>query len=169
MSVTTRTLELATNPAIIEHYARYGATPPTSKRQLKIIEERLRAGKLPLIDTTGMSPEARNAIPVHLRRPMRGCGRHWEQHEFRAIYRGISYEYDRVTIERKKFLVLGDVYQDGILLTLNWRVPMCPGLQGMCETEGQTICFTAEINRTGFAARKAGQPVLRGPFRKVKP
>ena len=140
-------------------------TPVASRRERG--QERDRTGRPDRVDTSSMTREERNAIPPELRRPTRGMGRHWEERAFRATFQGYTFEYDRHTIERKRFIVLSDVYMDGSLLTLNWRLPECAALLRMIGEVGQPIEFEAQINRTGKEAREAGQPVLRGPFRNM--
>lgn len=142
-------------------------TTALSRSELKRIEHGRRRGGVGVVDTRGMTRQERNAIPPELRRASRGVGKHWEERAFRAIFQGFSYEYDRRTFQQRRFIVLGDVYMDNSLLTLNWRVPECAALLRMVGEVGATIEFEAQINRTGYKAREAGQPVLRGPFRKV--
>lgn len=113
---------------------------------------------IPTCPLAPMKPERR-------RRLRRGHGDHWREHTFRAVFRGLSYAYDRRTSERTRLVELSDVYLDGSLLTLSWRVPEVPGLARLCRADGATIHFRAQFAQTGPAVRAAGQPLLRAPIR----
>lgn len=106
--------------------------------------------------------EERNATPWQKRRPMRGLGKKWEERRFTATFQGISYRWNTKTNEQDQYLDLTDVHMDGVLLTLNWSMPLIPRMRGLFSRDGETVTFEAQINRTA-----SPMPVLRGPFRKV--